>query len=98
MVSPAHDHPVSAAGWDDLVSHLTRITALPPDTAARLVMEVVAYFDETTEAFVRRRHRELQRAGRANAESFRRIAAELEGRPVAAPRLSERQIRRLIYG
>ena len=33
-----------------------------------------------------------------NPESFTRIAAELRARPVAAPRLSERQVRRIIYG
>jgi hypothetical protein len=47
---------------------------------------------------VRRRHRELQAAGRTNAEIFGRIAAELAGRPVAAPALSERQLRRIVYG
>lgn len=84
--------------FDDLVLHLTRTTPLAPAAAARVVDEVVAYFDEPAEAFVRRRHRELQAAGLANAESFRRIAAELAGRPVAPPRFSERQIRRLVYG
>jgi hypothetical protein len=84
--------------WDDLVAHLTRTTPLLPAAATRVVEEVVAYFRETTEDFVRRRHRELQVAGLANAEIFRRIDAELSARPVAAPDLSERQIRRLVYG
>jgi hypothetical protein len=84
--------------WDELVGHLVRTTALPPDAARRVVEEVVAYFGEPTEAFVRRRHRELQAAGLVNADIFRRIAAELAARPVAAPELTERQIRRVIYG
>jgi hypothetical protein len=66
--------------------------------AERTVAEVLAYFSETTEAFVRRRHRELQRRGLVNAESLSRIAAELPHRRVAPPQLSERQIRRVIYG
>jgi hypothetical protein len=66
--------------------------------AARLVDDVLAYFSETSEEFVRRRHRELQRDGVANAESFAVIAGELAHRRVAGPQLSERQIRRVIYG
>ena len=66
--------------------------------AARLVDDVLAYFSETPEEFVRRRHRELQAEGVANAASFAVIARELAERRVAGPRLSERQIRRVIYG
>ncbi len=84
--------------WDDLVRYLTHTTALPGGMARRIVEEVVAYCDESAEAFVRRRHRELKAEGSANAEIFRCIAAELETRPVAAPRLTERQIRRIVYG
>lgn len=83
---------------DDLIDHLTRSTPLDRATAARVVDEVVAYFAEPLEALVRRRHRELQRAGLANAEIYTRITAELAERPVAAPELTERQIRRLVYG
>jgi hypothetical protein len=89
---------VASEQWDELVEHLTRTTALSEVAAARLVEEVVAYFSEPAEAFIRRRHRELQAARLANPETFRRIAAELAGRPVAAPEYSERQIRRVIYG
>jgi hypothetical protein len=89
---------VASDQWDELVEHLTRTTPLSPDAAARIVEDVVAYFSEPAEDFIRRRHRELQAARQANSESFRRIAAELAGRPVAAPQFSERQIRRVIYG
>jgi hypothetical protein len=84
--------------WDELVTYLCRTTPLPPAAATRVVEEVVAYFNEGAEGFVRRRHTELQAAGLANPEIFRCIAAELAVRPVAAPEYSERQIRRLIYG
>jgi hypothetical protein len=80
-----------------LLEHLER-SGIPRDQASRLVAEVLAYFSETPEEFVRRRHRELQRDGVANAESFAVIARELAGRRVAGPILSERQIRRIIYG
>ncbi|GAA3489341.1 MULTISPECIES: hypothetical protein [Streptomyces] len=82
----------------DLVDHLVRSTALPRGEAARVVLDVLAYFDETTEGFVRRRHRELQSGGLVNTEIFDRIAAELPHRAVAPPELSLRQLRRIVYG
>ncbi|WP_345036427.1 hypothetical protein [Streptomyces sannanensis] len=83
---------------EDLIDHLVRSTALQRGEAARVVLDVLAYFDETTEVFVRRRHRELQSAGLANAEIFERIAAEMPHRAVAPPELSLRQLRRIVYG
>jgi hypothetical protein len=65
--------------------------------ARRVVDDVVAYFSESTEAVVRRRHRQLQASGLANPAIFDRIAAELAARPVAAL-LTHRQIRRIVYG
>jgi hypothetical protein len=84
--------------WDELVEHLTRTTPLLPAAAGRVIEDVLAYFSEPVEDVVRRRHSELQAAGLTNAEIFRRIAADLSSRPVAAPDLTERQIRRLVYG
>ncbi|WP_093800737.1 hypothetical protein [Streptomyces sp. Wb2n-11] len=83
---------------DDLIDHLVRSTALPRGEAARVVLDVLAYFDETAEDFVRRRHRELQSGGLVNAEIFERIAAEMPHRAVAPPELSLRQLRRIVYG
>ncbi|WP_340561370.1 hypothetical protein [Streptomyces sp. GSL17-111] len=83
---------------DDLVDHLTRTTALPRGEAARVVLDVLAYFDETAEDYVRRRHRELQSSGLRNPAIFERIQAELPYRAVAPPELSLRQLRRIVYG
>jgi hypothetical protein len=82
---------------EPLIDHLVR-GGLAPRDAARAIADVLAYFSETTEAFVRRRHRELQRLGLGNPQSFSVIARELAQRRVVAPELSERQIRRVIYG
>lgn len=84
--------------WEDLELHLARSTSLPAPVARRVVLEVVDYFSESPETFVRRRHRELQAAGGANNEIFPLVAAELAARRVPGPQLTERQIRRLIYG
>ena len=83
---------------DELVDHLTRSTPLSRGEALRVVQDVLAYFDETTEEYVRRRHRELQAQGLVNATIFERIAAELKYRAVAQPELTLRQLRRIVYG
>ncbi len=90
--------PPTPDPWDDLVGRLSDSTALPVGVATRVVEEVLDHFREPVEGFVRRRHRELKAEGLANAGIFDCIAGELSSRPVAAPRLSERQIRRMIYG
>jgi hypothetical protein len=82
----------------DLVRHVVASTGLAPDTAARLVADVIAYFGETAEQYVRRRHAELRRRHMGNAGIWPVIAAELAERRVAAPQLSERQLRRIVYG
>ncbi|MFE0177595.1 hypothetical protein ACFWZ2_35320 [Streptomyces sp. NPDC059002] len=83
---------------DDLVDHLTRSTPLQRGEALRVIQDVLAYFDETTEEFVRRRHRELQGQGLLNAAIFERISADLAYRAVAPPELTLRQLRRIVYG
>lgn len=83
---------------DDLIDHLTRSTPLQRGEALRVVQDVLAYFDETTEEFVRRRHRELQGQGLVNAAIFEQISTDLRYRAVAPPELSLRQLRRLVYG
>lgn len=83
---------------EGLLEHLQRTTAIGPGEARRVVDDVLAWCAEDTEAFVRRRHREVRAQGVKNPEAFERIALELTTRRVAAPPLSLRQIRRVIYG
>lgn len=83
---------------DDLVDQVSRTTGLTPDDARRVVADVLAYFTETTEEYVRRRHRELQARGARNDAIFARVAAELRHRPVRSTELSLRQLRRIVYG
>ncbi|MBB6628034.1 hypothetical protein H5V45_11965 [Nocardioides sp. KIGAM211] len=82
----------------DLVAHVAASTGLSEAEAARVVQDVVAFHAEPVEAYVRRRHAHLKTYGARNDEIFARIAAELATRVVAAPALSERQLRRLVYG
>ena len=86
--------PIDAA----LIRHLVATTGLSPSEAERVVEDVVAFHAEPVEDYVRRRHADLKTYGAKNPEIFARIAAELADRVVAAPALTERQLRRLVYG
>jgi hypothetical protein len=80
------------------VFHLGRSSPLSTSEAALVVAEVLGYFGESVEEFVRRRHRELKTGGLMNEQAFALIAAELPARRVAPPQLSLRQLRRVVYG
>jgi len=85
-------------GTQELVERISLSTSLPVGTASRLLDEIASYFFEPVNDFVRRRHGEFRAIGLTNAEIFPRIAGELIERPFAAPPLSERQLRRIVYG
>ena len=82
-----------------LINHLCQSSDLTLSQAHRAVDEVIAYFSESPDDYVRRRHLEIkQEQGLANADIFKRIEAELSQLVFAAPPLTQRQIRRIIYG
>jgi hypothetical protein len=82
----------------ELVDRVAGSTGLTVAEAARVVDDVIAWYREPVEDFVRRRHAHHHLHGRHNAEIFALIADELSGRLVAAPSLSQRQLRRIVYG
>jgi hypothetical protein len=81
-----------------LLSHVMAGTGLSAAEATRVIEDVIAFHREPLEVVVRRRHAELKTYGAKNADIYARLRAELAERVVAAPDLSERQLRRLIYG
>ena len=81
-----------------LADHLSATVDLPPAQTRRLVEDVLAYFSETVDAYVARRHGELQDRGIRNDAIFNILATELSDRRFATNPLTTRQIRRLIYG
>ena len=81
-----------------LVAHVAATTGLSPAEAERVIDDVLAFHAEPVDEYVRRRHAELHTYGAKNPEIFARIADELTTRLVAAPRLTERQLRRIVYG
>jgi hypothetical protein len=82
----------------ELVERVAASTGLAPAEAARVVEDVVAFYAEPVEDYVRRRHAHLKTYGAKNDQIFALLAEELRHRVVAAPELSERQLRRLVYG
>jgi hypothetical protein len=83
---------------EELIAYLVRTSRLTAPEATRLVNEVLEFLAETPEAFIRRRHLALQAQGLANDAIFAQLLAELERRRFRTPRLTARQIRRIIYG
>jgi hypothetical protein len=99
--APLHSYGVivdAADPSDELVEQVSRTTGLTPEDARRVVADVLAFFTETTEEYVRRRHRELQIYGVRNDSIFAQLATELRHWPVRSPELSARQLRRIVYG
>lgn len=88
----------SESGLEDLIAHLERTLGLERAVAERVIDEVLAYFHDTVEAFVVRRHGELQGERERNEAIFEQIAAEMGRRRFAPPALTQRQLRRLVYG
>lgn len=82
----------------ELVEYLTRTCPLSEAQAARVIADVLGYFSEQPAEYVRRRHRELKALGLTNDRAFEQIAAEIPHQRYAAPKLTLRQLRRVIYG
>lgn len=82
----------------ELVDRVAGSTGLTPAEAARVVDDVMAWYREPVEDYVRRRHALYQLRGKRNPEIFALIERELAGRLVAAPPKSQRQLRRIVYG
>lgn len=80
------------------MAHVVATTGLEAAEAARVVEDVVAFYTEPVEELVRRRHAHLKTFGARNDEIFAQIADELSRRVVAPPPLSQRQLRRIVYG
>lgn len=82
----------------DFRRHLMTTFGLSAGDADRLLAEVAARYGQTVDGFVRERHAALKRRGLKNEAIYRTIIAEAQQRRFAAEPLTERQIRRLIYG
>ena len=82
----------------ELIQHLANVSGLPTSQLQHLIAEIVSYYSEPLEEYVRKRHHQLQSAGYSNALAFTRIQQEVQERRFPAAKLSERQLRRMVYG
>jgi hypothetical protein len=83
---------------EDAIQRLQALCGLPRTLAARAVSEVADAFMLTPEEYVTHRHAELQARGLDNTGIFRVLRTELAELRFKAPSLSDRQLRRRIYG
>lgn len=83
---------------NELIDHLCRSSQLTAKEAERVVAEVLSYFSQTPEEFLRTRHQELQSQGYGNSAIFTTLQIEMSNRRFGAKPLTTRQIRRAIYG
>ena len=82
----------------DLVRHVARSTGLDEATASRVVADVMAYFGQTVEEYVIQRHENLKSRNRRNDDIWPLIMNELKTRRFKVDELSERKLRRMVYG
>ena len=82
----------------ELVDQLERTTQLPRGLLARVVGDVLGHYDEGVDAFVRRRHAELQGEGLSNSAIWTVLGEEIPLRRFSAAPLTARQLRRIVYG
>jgi len=81
------------------LQHLAAQTGFSTSVCQRLVQDILAEYNETLEAFVQHRHRDLRATGELkNEQIYARILAEIPNRRFCVDPLTTRQIRRLIYG
>jgi hypothetical protein len=71
---------------------------LSEEELGKLIEDLWLLSGDTVAAYVRRRHEELQKEGAPNERAFTILEREVAEGRFASPPLSQRQIRRIIYG
>ena len=79
-------------------AHLLGILDISGRELDKLVEELQDHWSETREQYVLRRHGELQREGVPNRRIYGILQREIRDRRFAPRPMTDRQVRRLIYG
>jgi hypothetical protein len=79
-------------------SYISENYGLDARTVDRLLEDLWSFTAVTAGAYALRRHGELKAKGERNEEIYARLLSELEGGRFQTEELSERQVRRMIYG
>jgi 23S rRNA G2069 N7-methylase RlmK/C1962 C5-methylase RlmI len=82
----------------DFQHYILGMYRISQDEFSRLLEDIMEFFNLTLDDYVRLRHLQLQNQGIKNQEIYSRISQEVSQRRFKAPELSERQIRRIVYG
>ncbi len=82
----------------ELLQHLKRTTGLTEAVLQKVLDEFQHWYAKDLPTWIRDRHRELQRQGLRNRDIYPRLREEAERTLIRPEPLSERQIRRMIYG
>lgn len=83
---------------EPLVKRLSTVCGLSPGKASQVVSEVLDQLSVTVDEYIAARHESLQDQGWPNEKIYQQIQSDLGRLRFSAPALSERQIRRRIYG
>lgn len=89
---------ITVGAETDLINHLAAITGLEESLLMKITEEVRAWYSKDLATWIRARHEALQRQGLRNQEIFPRLQEEARQTVVRPDELTERQIRRMIYG
>ncbi len=82
----------------DFEHHICETFGLDAASFRKLYEEFLSFFSLTLPEYVQSRHLELQREGLKNRDIYAAIMAEVPGLRFAAGPLTERRVRRMIYG
>ncbi|MCK4303125.1 MAG: hypothetical protein KAY24_02705 [Candidatus Eisenbacteria sp.] len=82
----------------ELLQHLQTVTGQGEPLLAKILEEIQSWYTRDLSTWIRDRHRELQRHGFRNREIYPRLRDESQRILVHPGPLTERQIRRIIYG
>lgn len=82
----------------DVVDRVIQTTGIDAGQAERIVAEVLDQLAEPLDGYVTRRHSELHARGQTNDRIWPVLAEEVTQRRFPARPLSERQLRRIVYG
>jgi len=78
--------------------HLLSIVNIGEPELDKVIASLLDHWSETLVQFVVRRHKELQRSRVPNRLAYAQIRDEVKSRRFLAEPLSERQVRRILYG
>lgn len=83
---------------EDFIQYLLSTYSMDKKELYRLLDDLLNAYSESVDSYIQNRHLELQKNGIKNAEIFEMIQEEITLRRFPGPKLTVRQIRRVIYG